>query len=473
MESSASLARPVNYSIEADALFVACICMGAVSVFMYPINHDVAWLLSVSDQIRLGARHYVDVIDVSPPLIAWIGIPFAAAADLLRLNIGDLFRVVVILAAAGSVVATARLLRAGSSLRLVVWLAAAPAAAYDFGQREHLALLASLPYIATAMLRFQGTPPARGVRLGVALPAAMGLLIKPHFLLVPMLVEGWLLLNKRPCKATIIAFAGSLAVYGAAVALIAPQYIAMAGMLAKIYAFNFLGISPWAFLHEFNFQLGCGCLLASLIARNARPASASVLSCAALGFALSAATQAKGWSYHWYPFFAISLLALGAAVSRLTATGTLTTVVVLANAALLAATPFLALRANPFLPAFRPLVEELGGGKIVVLSNTVRTIYPLVTLPGNSNASRLPVMQLLSASILQHEHGTEKRLRATLVEDFVRNRPDIVIVENHPREMPDDFDFLDYLSQDPAFGRELASLHPVRKIGRFTFYQRR
>jgi len=78
---------------------------------------------------------------------------------------------------------------------LLLCFALVPAAGYDFGQREHLAVLMSLPYLAVAALRLQPAPVSRSWRSGVALVAAIGFAIKPHFLLVPALVEGLIFLR--------------------------------------------------------------------------------------------------------------------------------------------------------------------------------------------------------------------------------------------------------------------------------------
>jgi hypothetical protein len=75
-------------------------------------------------------------------------------------------------------------------------------ATYDFGQREHLMLAASLPYLVLAARRAEGVPTSRVLAIGVALLAALFFALKPHFLAIPALVELYVL-----CRVGCAAFA--------------------------------------------------------------------------------------------------------------------------------------------------------------------------------------------------------------------------------------------------------------------------
>lgn len=456
-------------------LYLACIALCAFAVFLYPINHDAAWLLSESDQVRRGARLYVDLIEVSPPLIVWLGIPFSFVAQLTGLDIATLYRVGVLLISLASVSVTARLLGASSALRLVILFALVPAAAYDFGQREHLAIVLALPYVAGAIVRLRDDAHLSSRwRLGLALAACVGLLIKPHFLLVPICVESWLLLKRRRCDITLATCACASAVYWAAVWHFAPEYVETARILMRVYAVGLFGISPWAFLIQSNFQFGVASIGIALISsRRAPTATLQALLAAALGFAGSALAQSKGWSYHWYPFAAISWVLLGVTLEQMLRPTVLARLVFGLFMVLAAIAPFKSFSVNPYLPTFAAAVKELGGGPTIVFTNTVRAASPLLTLPGSPNASRLQTLQLLSASILRNEPEIESYIRAVLIEDFVNNRPRIVIVDRQPIGMPPGFDFVTYLAQDPAFRRAFGVYREDRNVGGFTFFVRR
>ena len=52
------------------------ICLtGLWKVVGQPISADVAWFLHVAQRVLDGARLYVDVIEINPPLVAWLSMP--------------------------------------------------------------------------------------------------------------------------------------------------------------------------------------------------------------------------------------------------------------------------------------------------------------------------------------------------------------------------------------------------------------
>lgn len=433
----------------------------------------------MAGQVRHGARLYVDIIEVSPPLIAWLNMPGSAMAEWLGLDAGAVFRIQVLALALGSVVATARIASLLGTpewpARVVLCFGAITAAGYDFGQREHLALLLALPYLAMTAVRASRVPHGRALELAAAAAAAVGLTIKPHFAAVALLVESWVLLRSRATPdASAYTVAGVMALYVAAVMVFAPEYVAQARMLSRLYAFGYLDISPFGFMSGVPFQIGSICIALALFVRPAPRELRVALLTAAAAFALSAVVQAKGWSYHWYPFLAIGLLLLAltaAAVLRRRPWFVPVTAVLLSALALVTA-PRRGLNLNPFLPVLAPIVHELGGGPVLIFSNIVRVSYPLLTQPGVSNASRLPVAALLSAAIAAKHRGYEEYLRGIVAQDMQRQHPHVLICEDNPQGLPPGFDFIAYMAREPAFARELPNYRLVRTVGRFRVYQR-
>src|SRR5262249_10588305 len=68
------------------------------------------------------------------------------------------------------------------------------AAGYDFGQREYLMAVSALPYLVAAARGGRGETP--GSRIPLALVAAVGFALKPHFLGIPALIEFFLLVSR-------------------------------------------------------------------------------------------------------------------------------------------------------------------------------------------------------------------------------------------------------------------------------------
>src|SRR5919202_1241305 len=106
------------------------------------------------------------------------------------------------------------------------------AAGYDFAQREHLMAVAALPYLLGAARRIEGDAPPRRLATGTALLAAAGFALKPHFLLIPALVEGLVLVRRRRCPGVALAdpvpwaMAAAWLAYLVAIPLLFPDYLA-------------------------------------------------------------------------------------------------------------------------------------------------------------------------------------------------------------------------------------------------------
>lgn len=470
-------------------LFGLCFALGAVSIFQFPLNHDVAWGLAMAKQVRGGARLYVDILELNPPLIVWLNMPVSAAAEWLHVAPGTVFRVVVLALALASIAVVAAVLMSHESMRTWQLLssplcyAAVALAGYDFGQREHLASILALPYLAMALPRLNGESTQRSWRLFAAALAAIGFAIKPFFLLVPMLIEGLVVMQtrRRPDGSGYL-IASVMVLYLVAVLQFTPEYLPLATMVSRVYGAGYLGIGPFDFLLAPNFRLAVICAVFAWIVRPPPRGMLCILSAAALGFAGAALIQQKGWNYHWYPAAAMSWLLFGLAGAEVAArqnrvsTAALPSLVgivmVCLSALALAVAPHKGELENPIPPLFTPVIRELGGGPVMVFSNALRVAYPLVSQPGIGSSSRLPTVVLLSAAINARQPVFEKYLRDAIVADMVSKPPNLLIAEVAPWGLAPSLDFITYLSRDPLFARELSSFRVVREVAGFRFYQR-
>ena len=158
-----------------------------------PLNHDVAAVLAFSERWLAGEHLYSDLIDVNPPLIYVLNlIPAAIAAGT---GIDAVTALQACLVAFGLFVwwLGVRVRDRASEGRVeCAFLDVLPglfvfAAGYDFGQREYLMAVGALPYLLAAARRERGERPSLSV--AVAMLAAVGFALKPHFLGIPALVE--------------------------------------------------------------------------------------------------------------------------------------------------------------------------------------------------------------------------------------------------------------------------------------------
>lgn len=454
-------------------LLLVSLAAGIWSVFATTMNHDVSYLLFVAGRVVKGATLYVDFPEVNPPLIIWLNMPCAWLAQHLGVADATVFRLVI--ATLGLVCVA----WSGAILCLTLdkndvwaWLAigvytVVSLPGYEFGQREHIAYLCVLPYLAEAARRLSGKRGSQLEHVAVALLAVIGLAIKPHFLLVPVLVEGAIISMTRRMPGTGVVVAMILLVcYAASVHWLAPEYFNMLHLLAGSYWRN---SEPWlGFVAVPQFY--CVVLLLA-IARLARPSSspvACVISLAVLGFALGAILQHKGWSYHWIPAIALGWLLLGLSVSKAMAhRGAAVPLIIAALVTTLASWNLVgafakAEKNNPYPSLLAPVIREMGGGPVIVFSN-FEASFPLVTLPGIGTSSRFPTMTILGAVALDDNVEARKWIERSFVTDFRKQPPRLLLVETDERGVPV-FDFVAYFA---PLVPEISAYHKVRQVDKF------
>src|SRR4051794_9271264 len=64
-------------------LFVAIVTWGLLLYYSGPISPDVAGQFWIAHSMRSGARLYVDIVEVNPPLWFWMAMPIDALAEAL------------------------------------------------------------------------------------------------------------------------------------------------------------------------------------------------------------------------------------------------------------------------------------------------------------------------------------------------------------------------------------------------------
>jgi hypothetical protein len=191
-----------NLSVTATITGLAAL---AVALHVYtPINHDEAFYIEGAGRLLDGGRLGVDIIDIIPPHVWWISaVPVWLARQIgVRSDIAA--TIFTALMAAVSLFTFDRLIEDESPVGLMR-RAVVPIAAilvlflpgYDFGQREHWALLLTLPYVVARSRRITGATISNTAGLAVGFAACLGFCIKPYFLLVPISLEIWLLARTR------------------------------------------------------------------------------------------------------------------------------------------------------------------------------------------------------------------------------------------------------------------------------------
>ena len=213
-----------------------------------PTNVDVSWLLVVCDRLLNGERLHTDIMEVNPPFSIWLYMPFMLLERLaggraeLWLTAG-----IVGMALASLALAARILARADAAYRQPCAFWAWPAALFfvlclfpgEFGQREHFALIAVLPWIALQCARQRTSDFVAGTageRMVAGLGAAVVVMVKPpHFALAIMLPALCMALGRRSLKPLFV----TENILGATVAAIYVVYVGVfhRGFMTEILPF--------------------------------------------------------------------------------------------------------------------------------------------------------------------------------------------------------------------------------------------
>jgi hypothetical protein len=483
---------------------------------------DLGFLVHAAGRVLDGARLYVDLVEINPPLIVALNLPAALAArwggipDILA------YRLLVMAVLLGALLLSGRCLArlpgldlpaARRPLLLVLAAALFLVPGEDFGQREHLLAALALPYVLLAAGRALGRPALPRPAVAVGVLAGLGIALKPHFLLLGAAVEGyawWGTRARRP-SAEALGLAGCLAAYGAAVVLVTPEYVGLVLQLGPAYG----GFGHAPLLQVLVTAPGTAlCALAilayaALCRRAGRRELWTVLLVAMMASFLAGAVQQKGWDYHFYPAraFALVLLAvivmdvrrpLARPVQRLYAAVAAAAVgVTIVTATAVALGRMLDL--DPAGRVERARLETLvaavrrhapPGGSLYAFSYTIESGFPLVNNSGMRWASRFPHLWILESAYREalrapgplrfrpvaRMGAAERYLNDAVAEDLARHRPDLLLVLRHARDLPENrhrrLDYLAYFSRDPRIAAQLGRYRLVEEVDEYRLYAR-
>jgi hypothetical protein len=450
------------------------------------VDADVSWQLWVAHQLNDGARLYRDIVEINPPLWYWMGLPIDGLAGLIHARSDHVLVPVIGLLAALSLTATDRLL-AGLNTRQRALLIAYAALVLvvmpwlQFGQREQIVLAGALPYAALIAARQTGRTVSPLFALLVGAGAALGFALKHYFLLVPVLLELWLLASQgrkwRPFRAETIAMAAVGIVYGAALFLWSTDYVSLALPLIFL-TYGLTGAERLIDLFQ-PAVLTALATLALLLAnrrllRSDKTRFSTTLIVAALGFAGAYFIQAKGWSYHAVPLVGCAAMALAAS---LTAEAKPRFVVVAAPALLVLPFWISVQQATRDLPTqidVRQAVVGLHAGDSVGYISTDPSLgWPVTLERGLHYPSRYSGYWMMravvknDAAVAPDPHLAEvgRRVVRETVDDFQCLPPRRIIVARPAPEAAaaGEFDILDFFLRDPEFTRLLAHYRPVER----------
>jgi hypothetical protein len=461
---------------------------------------DIAFPLWAADRMQHGARLYVDILEINPPLFIWLDLPLVWLSRVTGLESITWYRLATSALIFASLAGCWWALKRGLGderveYRRLLWLAAAFALLLlprlDWGEREHLSLALTLPYILLGIARARGREVGSGGAIMAGLAAGIGIALKPHFVLVWVgrEVAVWSSVIGHRSSTAVLGLEGrrqttedrrpssggrplldpeSLTVpllcigYLLAVIVIHPEYFALLRELGAAYQ-KFLrnSVLITLFLGD-GSAIVLGALIVALALRRIPRHAAvwRVLIGSLLGYFLAAIIQAKGWRYHFYPALGLAMLLFAAMAwdawrarqaNRLMRLFAAMPAAALATAVIVSAALALRQIAQPLNPRYDPdpsigqlvplLRQRAGGQAVFVISPNMASGFPLTNYAGTIWPSRLSNMW---PAVVAYDSATKapgsvqfSKLGAmgpverfgleTTVQDFLVSRPVIVL----------------------------------------------
>lgn len=301
------------------------------------INHDAALYLQCGQLIIGGATPYVDFYDNNPPLVMWLSMIPVIASKSTGLPVYLCFSLCMVTTISAMTILIHTIQRSFQRPifeRLIfssAWLFmhSIILVLHAFGQREHWFVTLATPYLLLRTFQAEDTSqsPDNRLRAATGFMAAIGTMLKPHFILTICVLE-FALQFRKPRSAKewpleiigFMAFALIYAIVFQADTRLSRNYLGTIAPLVSrgnhAYTVDFFRlIAPFHPGHNHQSRLQFVILsffLTSLFIQllrtktRSRPALAfSIVSIFSFG---SYFYQAKGWEYHLIPFLFWSLL---------------------------------------------------------------------------------------------------------------------------------------------------------------------
>jgi len=477
------------------ALTLALFAIGAVMSALSRTDVDIAWLLTMGEKMLAGQRPYIDMFEANPPMSILLYLPAVIAGHGLGVSPDTMVKVLVLGACAASVALCARILAPIVPTRASLWKLAAAGAFVlivlptgVFGERDHIAIVAMLPFLATTIARGEGRRPTLWTAVLAGIGCGLAMAIKPHFALIAggaLLVTAWRLRSIRPLVALEVWVASLMVgLYALVVVVFFPAFLNFLPVIRDAYlpvrqplVLLLLWPPPLAWL-----TLSGVAAFAAWRRPGARWPVASLLAASAGGVA-SYLIQGKGWPYHSFPMLALAGLALGVAViagapadaavretirQRAVRLGVIAAGLVLTIGATGASMRWFTLKGG-YHALNKPVAAIASNPRLLSITADIAVGHPLTReLHGQWVGS--VCSQWISAGAMTLEHrgaltpARRARLdsliamdRRLLTHDIAVGRPDVILISTNR-------DWIGWAMADPALGAALSAYRPVETV---------
>ncbi|HEY5960842.1 MAG TPA: hypothetical protein VIV60_30010 [Polyangiaceae bacterium] len=300
------------------------------------MNHDVATTLYVGRELLEGKRLYIDILETNPPTIVLFAAAVVRVCQMLRVSSITGYHGFVLLMALAGTIAIQRACRYVGSLTsallgiayaLIVVGCGAPGTSellYAFGQREHLFVLAFVPYLVWRLL--EGS--ARRTTTALAFVVGVYASQKPQCAALVVAFELILATRARGERShPLLAFAtGAVLPYALLAILCPPSLVSLWKVIVPVHtggvyaAFNGVygnytssSVHAWLLVHGVALTYFAWPLWRSPLLE--KPWRTCMLLLLPLAYGL-VIQQRKFWAYHSIPVLALVLVFVAYLASR-------------------------------------------------------------------------------------------------------------------------------------------------------------
>jgi hypothetical protein len=462
-----------------------------------PITDDVAWYLMATRDWLAGAELYQMIVEVNPPLNFYFTVPALWIADLLGVSDTNGQYIWTALMIFGSLTWCGAIIRAEFGLspaRAALLLTGIGAAmvvpAMDsVGQREQSLVILLMPWLLGQSA--PGTPSAR-TDVPRALVAALGICLKPHFVVFPIAVTLVHMARTRSLRpilspANLIFLAIGLAYVGY-VAVVHPAYLYEIVPIAS-YVYGAYKAEPMLVVEAVYPRVLLLAMLAAFVLRDRESRMISgVFGAVAVAALVCFFVQGTGFPYHLIPVSVFGMVVCLLLLVRAREFNPL----VAAAAFVFVGFAILGIRQGyPKHPAVDELVsvsDKVGEfDSFIALSSSLFAGPPVAMAADAEWVSRYPANWLVPGAIeelgrtdcvvdperCETLRAIAAKNRSENIADMVRTEPDLLIVELNSGFFPAPlFDWLAFMEEDPAWADVFRQYREVAQTPRFRFFLR-
>jgi hypothetical protein len=447
------------------------------------LNLDVGAIIAFAQEMLKGKQLYSDLITSQFPLIFYISMIPLGIHALTGISVPEAFFLFMFVLLQGCVLLSWRIAQEGIlrdalrtqryamlfALYYAVFILPLQGEEYstNFGQREPLFCALILPYLMLALNRLRGETSSSLICVAAGTLAAFGFNIKPHFFLIFMLSEGFVLICLRrfsiwsriECRVILVL---TVAYYTAFVLGCSEYFVLLPKLAENYHAFQ----QTWPRTIFQAVFYGMAAIVGCIIFR--RSLSRNVL----FFLVLVAGAEAmylsyKGWLfYRSYPilFFSLLLLVLGVLESGGTWRAFATILCFIGYISMIRA-PFDLSKINMHRQEVLTEAGMIAPYKTVIFLNSDIVNFPIVNYAGTESLLGMAFLEYLPVAYIRYQGtnlqivyhdpaamGANERFFHEKVIKNLQQLPDAIVIFEGPVKYPHfKFDLLHYFLLDPRF----------------------